>query len=230
MIRPIKLRRKRVLVDVDTQKDFLIACGASCIKNHRRILMNIRRAYAWARTRHIRVISTALCKPGKNGDKFCIAGTDGQKKVSYTLRNKRFIFEADNSTDLSRDLFTRFDQIILNKRCENPFDEPRVERLLTELKADEFVVIGALGEGAVASTVLGLLQRGKRVVVLTDAVGVLDRHAADIAFRKMKAKGAILSETKNIAGATHLHTAGVCDCKLCKASEKEEKVKAHAIA
>jgi len=230
MIRPIKLRRKRVLVDVDTQKDFLIACGASCIKNHRRILMNIRRAYAWARTKHIRVVSTALCKPGKNGDKFCIAGTDGQKKVSYTLRNKRFIFEADNSTDLSRDLFTRFDQIILNKRCENPFDEPRVERLLTELKADEFVVIGALGEGAVASTVLGLLQRGKRVVVLTDAVGVLDRHAADIAFRKMKAKGAILSETKNIAGATHLHTAGVCDCKLCKASEKEEKVKAHAIA
>jgi len=230
MIRPIKLRRKRVLVDVDTQKDFLIACGASCIKNHRRILMNIRRAYAWARTRHIRVISTALCKPGKNGDNFCIAGTDGQKKVSYTLRNKRFIFEADNSTDLSRDLFTRFDQIILNKRCENPFDEPRVERLLTELKADEFVVIGAMAEGAVALTVLGLLQRGKRVVVLTDAVGVLDRHAADIAFRKMKAKGAILSETKNIAGASHLHTAGVCDCKLCKVSEKEEKIEANASA
>jgi nicotinamidase-related amidase len=230
MIRPIKLRRKRVLVDVDTQKDFLIACGTSCIKNHRRVLMNIRRVYAWARTKHIRVVSTSLCKPGKNGDNFCIAGTDGQKKVSYTLRNKRFIFEADNSTDLSRDLFTRFDQIILNKRCENPFDEPRVERLLTELKADEFVVIGALGEGAVASTVLGLLQRGKRVVVLTDAVGVLDRHAADVAFRKMKAKGAILSETKNIAGSSHLHTTGVCDCKLCKASEKEEKIKAHASA
>ncbi|PKL47141.1 MAG: hypothetical protein CVV39_06220 [Planctomycetes bacterium HGW-Planctomycetes-1] len=230
MIRPIKLRRKRVLVDVDTQKDFLIASGTSCIKNHRRVLMNIRRAYAWARARHIRVISTALSKPGKNGDNFCIAGTDGQKKVSYTLRNKRYTFEADNSTDLSRDLFAHFDQIILTKRCENPFEEPRAERLLTELKADEFIVIGAMAEGAVSSTVLGLLQRGKRVVVLTDAVGVLDRNAADIAFRKMKAKGAILSETKNIAGSTHLHTAGVCDCKLCKASEKEEKIKAHASA
>ena len=230
MIRLIKLRRKRVLVDVDTQKDFLIACGASCIKNHRRVLMNIRRVYAWARTRHIRVISTALCKPGKNGDNFCIAGTDGQKKVSYTLRNKRIAFASDNSTDLSRDLFIRFDQIILDKRCENPFDEPRAERLLTELKADEFVVIGALGEGAVSSTVLGLLQRGKRVVVLTDAIGVIDRHAADVAFRKMKAKGAILSETKNIAGSSHLHTTGVCDCKLCKTSGKEERVKAHVSA
>ncbi|MFA5291443.1 MAG: isochorismatase family protein [Phycisphaerae bacterium] len=224
MIRPIKLRRKRVLIDVDTQKDFMIASGSACIKNHRRVLMNIRRAYAWARTKHIRVVSTALCKERRNGDNLCIMGSDGQKKISYTLRNKRFVFEADNSTDLSRDLFVRFDQIILNKRCENPFDEPRAERLLTELRADEFVVIGAIAEGAVASTVLGLLQRGKRVVVLTDAIGVLDRNAADIAFRKMKAKGAILAETKNIAGATHLRTAGVCDCKLCKASEKEEKL------
>ncbi|MGD0785356.1 MAG: isochorismatase family protein [Sedimentisphaerales bacterium] len=230
MIRPIKLRRKRVLIDVDTQKDFLVASGSACIKNHRRVLMNIRRVYAWARTKHIRVVSTSLCKISRNGDNLCIIGSDGQKKVSYTIRNKRFIFEADNSTDLSRDLFARFDQIILNKRCENPFDEPRAERLLTELKADEFVVIGAIAEGAVASTVLGLLQRGKRVLVLTDAIGAIDRHAADVAFRKMKAKGAILAETKNIAGSTHLHTAGVCDCKLCKASEKEEKLQTQASA
>jgi nicotinamidase/pyrazinamidase len=230
MIRPIKLRRKRILIDVDTQKDFLIACGSSCIKNHRRVLMNIRRAYAWARTKHIRVVSTALCKAGRNGDNFCVIGSDGQKKISYTIRNKRFIFEADNSTDISRDLFTRFDQIILNKRCENPFDEPRAERLLTELKADEFIVIGAIAEGAVASTVLGLLQRGKRVVVLTDAIGAIDRNAADVAFRKMKAKGAILAETKNIAGSSHLHTTGVCDCKLCKASEKKEKLQTQASA
>ena len=224
MIRPIKLRRKRILVDVDTQNDLLIACGANCIKNHRRVLMNIRRAYAWARIKNIKVVSTALVKPCRNGDSFCISGTDGQKKISYTLRNKRIVLEADNSTDLSRDLFTRFEQIILNKRCEDPFDEPRAERLLTELRADEFVVIGAPAEGAVEATVLGLLQRKKRVIVLTDAVGVYDRKIADVAFRKMQAKGAILMETKDLAGATHLRTAGICDCKLCKLAEKEEKL------
>jgi len=222
MIRPIKLRRKRILVDVDTQNDLLIAWGTNCIKNHRRVLMNIRRAYAWARIKNIKVVSTALVKPRRNGDNFCISGTDGQKKISYTLRNKRIVLEADNSTDLSRDLFTRFEQIILNKRCEDPFDEPRAERLLTELRADEFVVIGAPAEGAVEATVLGLLQRKKRVIVLTDAVGVYDRKTADISLRKMQAKGAILMETKDLAGATHLRTAGICDCKLCKLAEKEE--------
>lgn len=230
MIRPIKLRRKRILVDIDTQKDLLIAEGTNCIKNHRRVLMNIRRAYAWARIKNIRVISTAISKPRRNGDNFCVAGTEGQKKVSYTLRNKRISFEADNSTDLSRDLFTRYDQIILTKRCEDPFDEPRAERLLTELRADDFIVIGAVAEGAVVATVLGLLQRGKRVIVLTDAIGVYDRKIADIALRKMLAKGAILMETKDLAGSSHLRTAGICECKICKMAEKEEKLQTQASA
>lgn len=228
MIRPIKLRRKRILVDVDTQIDSLIASGTNCIKNHRRVLMNIRRAYAWARTKNIKCVSTALSKPRRNGDSFCITGTQGQKKVSYTLRGKRTVLEADNSTDLSRDLFTRFDQIILNKRTEDPFDEPRAERLLTELRADDFIVIGAPAEGAVTSTVLGLLQRGKRVVVLTDAIGVYDRKTAEVEMRKWQAKGAILMETKDLAGATHLKTAGVCDCKICNMTEKELQTQATA--
>ncbi|HBG26154.1 MAG: hypothetical protein A2Y10_13410 [Planctomycetes bacterium GWF2_41_51] len=228
MIRPIKLRRKRILVDVDTQIDSLIASGSNCIKNHRRVLMNIRRAYAWARAKNIKSVSTAISKPIRNGDNFCITGTQGQKKVSYTLRGKRIILEADNSTDLSRDLFTRFDQIILTKRTEDPFDEPRAERLLTELRADEFIIIGAPAEGAVTSTVLGLLQRGKRVVVLTDAIGVYDRKIAEIEMRKWQAKGAILMETKDLAGVTHLRTAGVCDCKICNMTEKELQTQASA--
>jgi nicotinamidase-related amidase len=217
MIRPIRLRRKRVIIDIDTQKDLFLANGSACIRNHRRVLMNLRRTLAWARVKHLRVISTSMCKPGKNGDSFHAAGW---QKLSYTLRNRKIEFSADNNTDLARDIFTHYDQIILNKRCEDPFDEPRAERLFTELHADELVVIGGLAEGAVVSTVLGLLQRGKRVTVLIDAVGTHDRQQADIAFRKMKAKGAHLAETRDYAGATHLKGTGACDCKLCKLEEK----------
>jgi nicotinamidase-related amidase len=202
-----------------------MADGSACIRNHRRILMNIRRTLAWARLKHIRIISTTLCKPGKNGDTFCIAGTNGQQKISYTLRSRRFEFQANGCTDLQRDVFVHYDQVILNKRCEDPFDEPLAERLFTELKADEFIVIGGLAEGSVSATVLGLLQRGKHVTVFIDAVGTHDRHKADIAFRKMKAKGAILSETRLYAGATHLKTTGICDCKLCRTEEKPSQFK-----
>ncbi|MCE5340309.1 MAG: cysteine hydrolase family protein [Planctomycetaceae bacterium] len=228
MIGPIKLRRKRILVDVDTQNDLLVATGANCIKNHRRVLMNIRRIVAWARIKGIKSVSTVLSKPQHNGDKFCIVGSQGIKKISYTLRGKRVVFNADNSTDLPRDIFSHYEQVILSKRVEDPFEEPRAERILTELKADEFIVIGAPAEGAVSPTVLGLLQRGKRVVVITDAIGVYDRKNAEVAFRKWQAKGAILLETKDLAGATHLKTAGICTCKICKLTEKELQAQASA--
>jgi len=228
MIGPIKLRRKRILVDVDTQNDLLVASGSGCIKNHRRVLMNIRRMVAWARAKGIKSVSTVLSRPANSGQRFCIDGSQGQKKVSYTLRRKRVSFPADNSTDLPRDIFSSYEQVILAKRVEDPFEEPRAERVLTELKADEFIVIGAPAEGAVSATVLGLLQRGKRVIVVTDAIGVYERKDAEVAFRKWQAKGAILVETKDLAGATHLKTAGICDCKICKLVEKELQTQASA--
>ncbi len=227
MIRPIAIRRKRVLIDIDTQRDFFLAEGSACIRNHRRVLMNIRRTLAWARIKNFKVVSTSLCKPGRNGDRICILGSTGCKKISYSLRNRRLELFADGCTDLQRDIFSHYDQVILDKRCEDPFAEPRAERLLTELKADEFIVIGAVAEEAVASTVLGLLQRGKKVTVFIDAVGTHDRRRADVAFRKMKAKGASLVETRQYTGATHLKGVGICDCKLCKIEEKRHHLKAH---
>ena len=226
MIRPIAIiRRRRVLIDVDTQRDFFLANGAACIRNHRRVLMNIRRAVAWARVKNFRMVSTELCKPGKNGDSLCIIGTVGQRKISYTLRSRRIELQADGCTDLQRNIFAHYDQVILNKRCEDPFDEPRAERLLSELKADEFIIIGAVAEGAVAATVLGLLQRGKKVTVFIDAVGAHNRRKADVAFRKMKAKGAALVETRDYTGSTHLRSVGICNCKLCRSDEKQLRFK-----
>jgi nicotinamidase-related amidase len=227
MIRPIAIRRKRVLIDIDTQRDYFLANGSACVRNHRRVLMNIRRTLAWARVKNLKVVSTELCRPGKNGDNFCIIGTDGQRKISYSLRNRRAELAADGCTDLQRDIFAHYNQVILNKRCEDPFVEPRAERLMSELKADEFIVIGALAEGAVESTVLGLLQRGKKVTVFIDAVGTHDRRRADVAFRKMKAKGASLVETHDYTGSTHLKSVGICNCKLCRIEEKSRQLKAH---
>jgi nicotinamidase-related amidase len=157
---------------------------------------------------------------GNNGDngeiKYCIDGTEGQKKVSYTLLNNRVSFPADGNTDLPRDMLRRYKQVILHKRCVDPFDEPRIDRLLSELQAAEFILIGATAEGAVRATALGLLQRDKRVIVVLDAVGAHDSNEARLAFRKMEAKGAKLIETRKLAGISHLRQVGVCHCESCQ--------------
>ena len=218
----IRLTRKRVIIDVDTQRDFFLADGSACVRNHRRILANIRRLMAWARFYGVRIISTAQIHRNGNGnghhDKthWCVEGTDGIQKIHYTLVNRRKSFDSDGYTDFSREVLKENDQLILFKRSADPFNEPRAERVLTELKADEFIIIGATAEDAVKATVLGLLQRGKKVTVLVDAVGSHDKNAADIAFRQMQAKGAKLVETRSLAGTSHLKRVGVCNCDRCK--------------
>ena len=226
MIRPLILRRRRVLVDVDTQKDLFLSSGNACVRNHRRVLANIRRALAWGRLHKIHLVSTVAIYPAGNKHTYCCEGTDGAELLSYALRPRRTMYPADGSTDLHRDVFSKYSQVILEKRSSNPFDEPRAERLLTELRADEFIVVGGLAEEAVKSTVLGLLLRGKNVTVLVDAVGVHNRNKAEVAFRQMSAKGAKLIETKTLAGTSCLRRVGACPCDSCAG----KKIKALSVS
>jgi hypothetical protein len=75
---------------------------------------------------------------------------------------------------------------------------------------------------------LGLLQRGKKVSVVIDAVGLLNKREAKLAFRKMRAKGAKLIETKKLAGVSHLRQVGICDCESCRRRVKKTEVKTAA--
>ena len=226
-----RARRRQILIDINTQRDFLLAGGKACIRNHRRVLAHIRRMIAWARYKNIPIISMCEVYPDNNGGNavgYCIDGTVGQKKIRYTLLSNRTSFAADGSTDLPRDIIRRYRQIIFHKRCVDPFDEPRIDRLLTEVRASEFVLVGASCEGAVQATALGLLQRGKKVSVVVDAVGSHNKREAKLALRKMEAKGAKLIETRRIAGTSHLKHVGICDCERCQGQAKKTPVKTAA--
>ncbi len=227
ILQMVRARRRQILIDIDTQKDFLLAGGKACIGNHRRVLAHIRRVMAWARYRNVPVISTAEVHPNHNGEghvHYCLDGTDGQKKIRYTLFKNRLSFPADGCTDLPRDMLRRYKQVILHKRCVDPFDEPRIDRLLSEVKANEFILVGTSLEGAIEATALGLLQRGKKVTVVVDAVGSRNKREAKLSLRKMETKGAKLIETKKLAGVSHLKHVGVCDCESCRGQRRKTQV------
>jgi len=220
MMQIVRAKRRQVLVDINTQRDFFLADGTVCIRNHRRVLAHVRRLMAWARRRDIPIISTCEVYPdnnGHNGDsRYCVDGMPGQMKIGYTLVRSRVSFPADGNTDLPRDMLRRYQQVILHKRCTDPFDEPRIDRILSEVCAAEFILMGACAEGAVKAAALGLLQRDKKVSVVIDAVGYHDNHEAKMAFRKMEAKGAKLIETRRLAGISRLRLVGICDCETCQ--------------
>ncbi len=194
-----------LLIDIDTQRDFLLAGGDACVMNRRRISASIRNVMAWARRENIQIISIN----GINGNNssgsndYYLDGTDGQKKIRYTLLSNRVSFPADDRDFVPVDLFQTHRQVILHRRCIDPFDEPKIERLLSEIQADEFILIGVGAEDAVKATALGLLQRGKNVKIVVDALGSHNVREAKLALRKMKTKGAKLIATKSLAGILH---------------------------
>jgi nicotinamidase-related amidase len=216
LIQMVKPRRKQVLLDINTQRDFLLANGHHCIRNHRRVLTHIRRVMAWARTHDVPVISTCQVHTNGDGNGHHGNGEQGAKKVPYTLIANRISFVPDSSTDLPRDLLRHYRQVIFHKRCLDPFDEPRIDRLLTEMKAGEFILIGTTTEGEIQATALGLLQRHRHVTVIVDAIGSRDLQEAQMALRKIEAKGAHLVETRKLAGTSHLRLVGACPCETCQ--------------
>jgi nicotinamidase-related amidase len=162
---------------------------------------------AWARRKNVSVISTAEVYPNNNGCSeigYCLDGTEGLKKLPCTLLSDRVSFPADNKNALPADVLLAYRQVILHKRCIDPFDEPRIDRLLSEVQADEFILIGAGTASAVRATAMGLLQRGKKVRIVVDALGSHNSKEAKLAIRKMEAKGAKLIMTKDFAGFSRL--------------------------
>ena len=206
MIRQIGYsRQKRVVVDIDTQRCFFSDSGKARVHNSESILANIRRVMAWTRLKHIYVVSTKQVPVYYCNFREC--DTNGLDKIGYTLCKRRIQFDATDCTDLPIEILEQYDQVILCKRCIDPFDEPRADRMLTELEADEFILMGSRVESAVKATALGLIARQKNVKVLADAICSCNKAAAKIALKEIKAKGAKLLNTKALLGSSTLHIA-----------------------
>ena len=192
----------RVLVDMNTQCDFLLPRGALPVVNRLEILPNIRKIMNWGRIERIPVISSLEChRNGESSDGFpahCIDRSTGQKKLPFTLMSRRIVIHGDNTLDLPLDPFRRFQQVIFTKRSRDFLSNPKADRLLNAIKVKYAIVFGVLAEHCVKIAVLGLLARRRRIIVVKDACGYWCAADGELAFRQMGAKGAILATTEEL--------------------------------
>lgn len=195
------LDKSDVFVDLCTQRDYLAPDGARPCGNATQIVPHLRRLMACARWEHIPLIS---CIDARRPDEVrgqpcpdCVTGTRGQQKPSFTLMPRRGVIESDNSLAIALDVLQHVQQAILVKRHRDPFTNPKLDRLLTEMPARRFVVFGLPIESSLRLLVLGLLLRGRKVALIEDAVGFWNQNEAEMALRQVLAKGceAISTET-----------------------------------
>lgn len=198
------MKYDRILLDVETQRDFFHASGSLYNEHSSAAIANVYHLFDWARQGHIPIISTVLrVRPfdqGPMGDvPHCVDGTEGEKKMPRTILPKRLNLGLLNTTDLPADIFESHQQIILEKRETDIFAHARAERMITEMdRSTTFVVCGAGVAQGIVQAVVGLRSRGFRVIVANDAILDFDHAAAEMAYLRMEAKGAIFAPTAEI--------------------------------
>ena len=198
--------RDRILLDIELQRDFFSPGGSCFERAHLAAARNVRRLFAWARRQRIGAISTMLrVRPGPSGPlapvPHCVDGSNGEKRISGALLARHVDFGIRNTTDLPEDVFDRYQQIIFEKRHTDIFRHARAERLLTRLGGGTFVVFGAGTAGGIVEAVMGVIARGFKVQLATDAILDLNSPDAEFAWLRMLAKRAQPVTTDEIIGA-----------------------------
>ncbi|MGA9391066.1 MAG: isochorismatase family protein [Candidatus Sulfotelmatobacter sp.] len=191
---------KVVFWEVDTQKDFMLPGGKLYVPGAERLLPNIRRLTDAARQGRVFLISHG-CYHTKNDPEFqtfpphCIKGTDGSAFVPEALTDEVVTVPNDVAAELPRDL-TKYQQILLEKQTLDIFQSRHVGKLLKQFGDDvEFVVFGVVTEYCVRFAAKGLLDRGRRVSVVQDAIETLKAEDGARTVAELQQLGARMLKT-----------------------------------
>jgi nicotinamidase/pyrazinamidase len=165
-----------VFFDVDTQIDFLYPAGALYTPGAEKLVPVIA---SLNRTGNV-VVSTADAHSEDDPEfklwaHHCVVDTVGQQKPQATLLENRVV--VPNATRVIE--LNGAQQIILEKQTIDCFANVNIFQLLDLLAADRYVVYGVVTEICVQKAAFGLLDTGKPVELVTDAIQCLNQQAQD---------------------------------------------------
>jgi len=189
------LSRNVVFWEVDAQADFMLPGGKLYVPGAEKLLPNIRRLTDAARQGRVFLVSHG-CYHTKDDPEFaifpphCVQGTPGANLVPEALTDKVVTVPNDPAASLPDDL-SRYQQILLEKQTLNIFESRHADQLVERLGPKvEFVVFGVVTEFCVLFAAKGLLERGRRVSVVRDAIETLNSEDGKRAVTELQALGA----------------------------------------
>ncbi len=195
----------RIWIDIDTQRDFIEPSGALYVPGAEHIVPNLHSLMQAAARAAVPVLSSADDHP-KGDPEFadfpphCLRGTRGQEKLPETLLERRITIEPGSQVSNWRNVLESNDQIIFTKTTFSLWSNPAATGLLEHVDITQFIVFGVATEYCVRDSVLGLLKRDRRVVVVEDAIRPVSEETGQRALEEMTGAGATLARTADIIG------------------------------
>ena len=184
-----------VFWEVDTQKDFMLPGGNLYVPGAERLLPNIKKLTDAARQGRVFLVSHG-CYHVKDDPEFstfpphCVKGTAGAGFVPEALTDKVATVPNQPTAKLPQDL-SPYQQILLEKQTLDIFASLHADELVKRFDPKvEFVVFGVVTEFCVNFAAKGLLERGRRVAVVQDAIETLNPKDGQRTISELKASGA----------------------------------------
>jgi len=195
--------RNVILWEVDTQADFMLPGGKLYVPGAEKLLPNLRRLTDPARQGRAFLVSHG-CFHVPDDPEFkmfpphCVKGTSGAEFVPEALTSK--VARVPNAAEggLPEDL-SAYQQVLLEKQTLDIFQSRYADALVQRLGSEsEFVVFGVVTEYCVSFAARGLLQRGRRVAVVRDAIETLNPAEGDKTVAELQAMGARMTTTQEV--------------------------------
>ena len=186
---------KFIFWKVDAQEDFMKPGGKLYVPGAEKLLPNIQRLTDAARQGRVFLVSHG-CIHKPDDPEFaqfpphCIRDTPGAKMVAEALTDKFITIPNESTAALPADL-SQLQQIVLEKQTLDIFESRHAHALLERLPLDaQFIVFGVVTEYCVRLAAKGLLERGRRVAVVRDAIETLNPDEARRTMEELAALGA----------------------------------------
>ena len=194
-----------VFWEVDAQKDFILPGGKLYVPGAEKLIPNIRQLVEAAESSGTLLICSA-CAHSENDPEFavfpahCIKGTDGARIIPEGMKKKFAVVPNDPSFTLT-DNILESPQIVIEKQVLDVFSNPQTDMLVERIGPDaEYVVFGVVTEFCVQCASKGLLDRGRRVLIVRDAIETLDIKEGRRTIDDLQARGASLIDTSEAVG------------------------------
>src|SRR5579862_1435724 len=198
--------RDFIFWEVDVQADFMLPGGKLYVPGAEKLLPNIRRLTDAVRRDRVFLVSHG-CFHAPDDPEFkifpphCVKGTAGAELVPEALAEKVARIPNDVAVKLPDDL-SQYQQVLLEKQTLNVFESCHADYLVQRLGSHaEFVVFGVVTEYCVSFAAKGLLQRGRRVAIVQDAIETLKPEDGQKSVAELQRLGARFISTEQALNA-----------------------------
>src|SRR6266566_3653233 len=191
--------RTIIFWDVDTQVDFMLPGGKLYVPDAEKLIPNLKRLTDAARQGRVFIVGDA-CTHAPDDPEFerfpphCVRGTPGAEIIPETRAEEVLVIPNRAAVAIPANL-SEFQQVILEKQTLDVFDNPNTEKVLERVagftRADaEIFVFGVVTEYCVRLAARGLLDRGRRVALVRDAIETLNAEDGRKTIEELTALGA----------------------------------------